>query len=205
METVNLAQNKKFTVYANIYYNYSLGKLLMHFTKPTDYILITNSKGEAKLYDPARNEVSLKRGFEYDTKNTLLYYFLSNKQYDLGLKDLDFKLLNTKFEEGLMITKWQPPFNMNSSIGHVELVHENYLPIYLAYYSPDGKLSKKIYYYNYQSVLEIKIPMKVVEFNYLSETDSLVSRTSYSNIKYNEQAVSSYFNYKIPDNAQVVD
>jgi outer membrane lipoprotein-sorting protein len=205
METVSLTQNKKFRLTADIYYNYSSGKLIMHYSKPSDYLLLTNSKGEAKMYNPKTNEVSLKMGFEYDTKNTLLYYFFANKQYDLGLKDLGFSLKDTKFDEGLMITTWQPPFDMKSAVGKVELVHENYLPIYLGYFSPEGKLTKKIYYYEYTQVANVKLPLKVVEFNYLSNNDSLVSRTIYSNIKYNEQANSKYFSFKIPDNAKVID
>ena len=205
METKNLSKGMQVTINADIYYHYAEGKMIMHFINPIEYILITNNKGEAKIYNPKTNEVSLKMGFDFDTKNTLLYYFLANKQYDLGLKDLGFTLQSTSFDDGLMITKWKPPFSMNTAVGYVELVHEKYLPIYLAYYTSQNKLSKKIYYYDYAQVANVKVPVKVVEFNYFNENDSMVSKTTYSNIKYNEQAQSTYFNYKIPENAKVVE
>ncbi|MCF8296330.1 MAG: hypothetical protein K9J13_02195 [Saprospiraceae bacterium] len=205
MESKTLIKGKSLTLIADVYYDNSNSIMVTHYTKPNDYYFITNSKGEAKIYDPVKNEVMLDQGIQYNTQQTLFYYFLSNQIYDLGLKDLGFKITDTKFKDGMQITTWFSPPALAEKVSRVELVHEDYLPIFLGYYDKNGKLAKKIYYYNYSTNSDIKFPLKVVEFNYFVNGDSIVNRIAYSNLKMANQSTNKYFDIKIPENAKIVN
>ena len=122
---------------------------------------------------------------------------------DLGLKDMGFTVTDTHFEEKMVITTWFPPANLINVFGKVELVHEDYKPIYVAYFDRTGKVMRKIFYYEYASFPQFSLPTKVVELDYLAAGDSVVNKISYSNILVGDKAVSSYFNFKIPVNAKV--
>jgi outer membrane lipoprotein-sorting protein len=204
METKILKNKKVLTITADIYYQLSTGVMVTRYMKPMEYIFISNPKGEAKVYYPSTNEVLTKQSLEFDTEKTMLYYFLSGKISDLGLNNLGFTITNTKFDEGMTITSWKPPSTLISQFSKVELVHENFIPIYIAYFNPKGNLEKKIYYYEYEYFGNISLPTKVLECVFTSKTDSTLNRISYSNIKTGASAVSEYFNFKIPANAKVI-
>ena len=203
MESQSLKNGKKSTVTAEIFYKPSTGIMTIHYLKPIECVFISNAKGEAKIYYPAKNEVYLTQSVAFDTEKSLLYYFLSNKTSDLGLKDLGFTLSETKYEDKMLITTWKAPFSLAKEFSKVELVSENYVPIYLGYYNASFKLVKKIYYYQYSQIQSVKLPLKVVEFNYLPDGDSVVNRIVYSDVRLNEQANSPYFNFKVPENAKI--
>lgn len=205
MESKTLSNGKVLTINADIFYDHSQKTMITHYAKPNDYYFITNSKGEAKVYNPTTNEVYLEQGIQYNTNQTLFYYFMSNQIYDLGLKDLGFKITDTKFKDGMQITTWFSPPTLAETVSKVELVHENYLPIYLGYYDKNGKLTKKIYYYNYSDDVSIKFPLKVVEFNYLISGDSIVNKIAYSNLKIGNQDTNKDFEFKIPENAKIIN
>ncbi len=203
MEAKTLSKGKSLVINAEVYYQYDKGMLLTRYLSPLDYIFITNQKGEAKLYYPKSNEVYLKQSAEYDSEKSLLYFFLSNKLGDLGLKDLGFVITDTRFEEHLVVTTWFPPNELINLYSKVELVHENYRPIYIAYFDGKGKVMRKIFYYEYTSFPQFSMPCKVVEYDYLPQGDSVISKLTYSDIKVGDKAKSSYFDFKIPVNAKV--
>jgi len=204
VESKSLKQSKVIITVADIYYNLEAKKMITRYIKPSEYFVITNATGEALIYNPSKNEVFITQSLIFETEKSFLYYFLNNKLSDLGLKDLGFTLSNTRFEGKMMVTTWKPSVKLSANISKIELVHENQLPVFIAYYDEKYKLTKKIYYYDYETNLSLKMPKKVVEFNYLPKADSIVNKIVYSDIKINEQAQSTYFNYKIPANAKVV-
>jgi len=203
MEAKMLNKGKVFVVNADIFYQFDQGRMLTHYTKPMDYLFITNNKGEAKVYFPESNEVMVRQSAEFDTEKSVLYFFLANKLRDLGLSDMGFKITGTKTEEGLVITTWSPPADLLSVYTKVELVHEKYTPIFIAWYGPKNKLVKKIFYYDYDSHADFSMPMKVVEISYAPNGDSTINKMSYSQLLSGPQANSPYFNFKIPVNAKV--
>ena len=203
MEAKSLVKGKAMVINAEIFYQYDQGNLVTRYLPPLDYLFITNQKGEAKVYYPKTNEVYLKQSAEYDSEKSLLYFFLSNKMSDLGLKDMGFSITDTRFEDKLVITTWFPPAALVNLYGKVELVHEDYKPIYIAYYDRSGKVMRKIFYYEYASFPQFSMPTKVVEFDYVAPNDSIVNKITYSNILTGDKANSSYFNFKIPVNAKV--
>lgn len=205
MTNQTLKNGKKVTITADIFYRSDQSVMITHYLTPMEYIFIANNKGEARIYNPAKNEVVVTTSSEYDTEKSLLYYFFTRKTDDLGLKDLGFKLTQTKFDRGMKITTWLAPAQLANKIATVEMVHENFLPIYLAYMDKKGKILRKIYYDNYITQNTVTIPGNVTEFNYLSDGDSIIVRTKYSNLKINPKDNNPYFNYQIPSNARLVE
>jgi hypothetical protein len=180
------------------------GNMTTHFTYPQDYIFITNSKGEVKIYFPSQNQVMLQHNDAFSSGNDVLYSFLTLQTNDLGLKESGFSIQNTRYEENLMITTWLPPLSLVNQISKIEMAHENYMPIYTAIYNTKSKFSKKIYYSNYTTVGQFSLPLKMTEIEYLANGDSIVSRKEYSDFKLGSIANSAYFNYPIPANAKLM-
>jgi hypothetical protein len=81
----------------------------------------------------------------------------------------------------------------------VEIVYENYLPIYCAYTSSGGKLLSKKYLSDYRSFGRFTLPMRVVDINYGDKKDSSVVRTLYSSVKVDTDAPE--FSFEVPANA----
>ncbi len=203
MEAKMLNKGKAITVNAEIYYQHDQGRMITRYLPPLDYMFISNNKGEAKVYYPATNEVMSKQGAEFDTEKSLLGFFLSNKLSDLGLGEMGFKITDTRFEDGLVISTYFPPNELLNFYSKVQLVHESYKPIYIAWYGPKEKLIKKIYYYEYSSYPDFTLPLKVVEIGYAANGDSVINKMTYSQVKTGVNANSSFFNFKIPVNAKV--
>lgn len=191
---------------ADLYYNYTTGKLVTYFNKPLKYTMISNSKGEAKIYFPEKNEVIVNRDDAFNSDYSLIYFFLANKTSDLGLKDMGFTLSNTSFKDGHMITNWVASTSGTSGVEKVELVHKNFQPIYIEYITKDDKTLQKVFYYDYKPVGSIKFPMKVVEFNYLSDGDSAITKTTYSDIVFGINDLNkSKYDFEVPTNAKVIE
>lgn len=189
---------------ADIWYQNRDGKMVSHYTAPDNLVIITNNKGEAQLYNVEQNTVASQQNQAYSTNGSYFYYFLANKANNLGLDDLGFKLADTKFEGSRVISKWLPPASLLSVLKSVEMVLDNYKPIYMAYYNPKGKIIRKVFYYQYKSMSDIiSLPLAVTEINYLDSGDSVLTKTSYSDIKINNEVKDiDYINFIIPANAK---
>lgn len=203
MESKSLVKGKLIKFQSEIYYLYKEGKMITRYIYPKEYFYISNKLGEAKLYYPDKNEVFVKTDKLFTTENNVLYIFLNNKTHDMGLMDLKFKVKDTRFEDGLTITTWIPPAEMLSRVTKVELVHENYQPIYSAYYK-DEKIIQKIFYYEYVIMNQFSIPQKITQIDYAPSGDSTVNKITISDIKLGLKANSQYFNYSIPADAKNV-
>lgn len=203
--TAKVLRNGKYVVSkAEVYYRVLGGKLITHFTYPYENLVITNSKGEYKIYDKEANTVTQSQGAGYSSENSFLYYFLSGKTQSMGLRSSGFQLIDTKIEDNLVITTWSPPFNLSSEFSKVELVHENYLPVFIGFFDVEGKPIQKVYYSAYQQIDIYKLPMNITEFQYLAGGDSIITKRSYSDVKINEQVDDTYLSFKIPVNAKLI-
>ena len=191
---------------ADIWYQQKDGKMVSHFDSP-EMLIMTNSKGEATLYDFVQNKVAVRQDGAYSTEASYFYFFLSSKINDLGLKDMGFSLNDTKFADRRVITTWTPPPALKSILLRVELVLEDYKPIYMAYYSVKNKVIRKVYYYKYQTFgNQVTLPLNVTEINYLDDGDSALTKTTYSDVLINEQVTDMRFlNFKIPADAKKMD
>lgn len=204
MESEKLISGKKIVIRGDVFYNQAEGKMIVHYTYPQDYFYVSNTLGEVKMYLPESNQVMIQRNPILSSQNDVLYYFLSNKISDLGLKDAGFKLADTKVEDRNVITTWTPPAPANKKVSKVEIVHQNFVPIYSAYFDLDEKISKKIYYSKYFQTNEAMIPQLITEIEYIPTGDSIISRKKYSEIKTGFSAQSHYFDFSVPGDAKLV-
>lgn len=199
-----LEKGKYVSIKADVFYRVSDGRMVTHFTQPFENITITNPLGEIKIYDPKENAVVQMQGVGYSSKNSFLYNFFSRQTQDMGLGKEGFKLASTRLDKKMVITTWQLKENMQSPVGKIELVHENFLPIYMAFYSHKNKVAQKIFYANYKNVADFKIPFNITEITYPEKADSIIARRQYSDPKTDTQVDLTYLDFKIPANAKVV-
>ncbi|MCL2683348.1 MAG: hypothetical protein FWE63_07720 [Bacteroidales bacterium] len=203
VEVKRVNKGQSMTIRKEIYYNTN-GKMVVRFVHPEEYFVVTNHFGEARIYLPKTNEVMLINDRSMSSESELIYYFLNNKIEDLGLKNQGFSLGNTRTEQGVVVRTYFPN-DKKSNISKIEMVHENHLPIYCAYYDSKNRIIRKIYYSDYQHLSLATFPRRITEIAYPTMNDSVVSRMVYSNIKIDRQASSPYFDFSIPSNATVVD
>ena len=199
-----LYQGKSVSLKSEVYYKSVDATMVTHFTSPVEKMVITNGNGEYKEYDVKNNTVTLMQGIDLSSKSSLFYSFLSGSTSDMGLKELGYKLSNTKIEQKLVITTWVPIGENTVKTKKAEIVHENYLPIYLAFYDLNDKPMHKSFYSNFQQVGSIKMPFTITEFEYVNATDSIITKRTYSNLKTNAMVDEKYLSFKIPVDAKVI-
>ncbi|MBN4049778.1 hypothetical protein JYT36_00965, partial [Bacteroidales bacterium AH-315-N07] len=143
MITRSVHQGVKTIVKAEVFYHAS-GKMVSHFNYPVSYTVLNNAQGEISIYDPENNSVQTMQNDIFTSTTSNFHYFVHNKTNDMGLGDLGFKLIETKFEDHLKITKWVPKITMNQKLTSIELVHDNFKPIYIGYRDINYQVIKKI-------------------------------------------------------------
>ncbi|NQU86848.1 MAG: hypothetical protein HQ541_13920 [Mariniphaga sp.] len=190
------------TAESDYFFDVETGTLVVHGLLPKNHIKISNRLGEVKIYYPDENKIALKQSQFYSSENELIYYFLSNNFYDLGLSDEGFKVADTRMDGNYQVVTWTAPIGMNV-ISKVELVFENGLPVYAAYFNINDNIIRKIYYYNYEIFSNFTMPMKVTQISYISGGDSVIQRNTWSSLKVSAIPNSAFFNFKIPENAIV--
>ena len=197
-----LKAGKKQTAHADIYYAPESGTFVSHYFEPKEFVKITNRKGEMKIYFPEQNKVSIKQDYYFSSENELLYYFVNNFTEDLGLKKEGFEMTDTHYDEQYLVTTWTSPASMKL-VEKVEIVFENMVPIYSAYYSTKNEIIRKIYYSDYYRGFSFMLPKKITEITYTSENDSTIKRTIFSNIRQNDEVDPYYLNFEIPEDAKI--
>lgn len=190
-------------VKADIFFKYDAGEMITHFYYPQEYVFITNSLGESKIYYPDKNEVQLLMHQIFSSKNNVLYFFITNQVFDLGIQNVGYTVEETTFDDNIMTTIWKAIEGGNMQVKKIKIIHKDGLPIYSANFDGDDILINKTYYTDFVSNNNILIPGKITEINYISDTDSIVSRITYSDLKVGTEANGEFFEYKIPDNAKI--
>jgi hypothetical protein len=204
MDVQRLNKGKVVKVNADIYFKYIEGLMTIHYLYPMDYVLITNKIGEAKMYVPKTNEVVVQMNEAFSSSSEAIYYFLSDKYNDLGLKESGFTMRNTRRDNEYLVSEWFPPISAASAISKVEIVSKDYLPVYSAIYNSKSLVIKKTFFSNYYTGNQGSFPQRITEIEYFKTGDSIVSRKEYTNAKFDLEASSSYFDYKIPQNAKLI-
>ncbi|MBN8702917.1 MAG: hypothetical protein J0M08_07620 [Bacteroidetes bacterium] len=180
------------------------GKMVTYFSKPMERYIVTDAKGDYKMYDPATNTVIRELGMEYSSKYSFINCFMANKTSDMGLPNLGFKLSDVRTEDKLLIKNWIGSIVSKAGAATAELVYENNLPIYIGIYNPKKEIDNKTYFGNYQKVGNINFPMSVTEITFMTPQDSSITKRTYSSPMFNEQADSKLIDFIIPSNAKVV-
>lgn len=201
MEVKTLYGGKVTTVASKVYCA-SSGRLVQVFESPDHYYTITNPDGEFKVYYPGTNEVYSERKEDFSDRDNVLYLFLSGRGDDMGLGLYGYKLAGTVREGGGIVKRTYVPSAPGKGVAKVELVQENYLPIYLAYYNDGGAVVSKVYLSSYSRQGNIMLPLRVTSIQYTSKKDSTLVRTIYSDVKVDGQ--DPMFDFQVPAGAKPV-
>ncbi len=197
VEVKSVAQGKSVTVTKSVYC-LGNGRMVVHFHTPQDYYIVTNVLGETRLYMPGPNEVLTDNSGGISSKDELLSIFLSGRVEDLALGLYGYRLLGAASEDGLVKRTY---VNSDDSVSpKVEVVSKDYLPIYAAYYKPDGSVSSKTYFSKYAPVGRAMFPMRVTSIAYVGR-DSTVTRTLYSGVQFDSEDPD--FDFEVPADAKV--
>jgi hypothetical protein len=182
------------------------GNMVTHFISPVEYIIVTNKLGEIKLYDPNKNTVLSQQSNLYGSQTTQFFCFLSGKSNDLGLNEMGFIPFKTYAENGLIVSLWKrKTVDPKSPVQQIKIVHQNQHPIYIDYKGNDDRVIRKVFYYGYQQLDKFNFPTINTEIVYTSTTDSIITKTTYNEIRLNAEATSPYFGYKIPATAKKIE
>ena len=85
----------------------------------------------------------------------------------------------------------------------MEIVYEDWLPIYCEYTGRDGKLLSKKYLSNYQRIGHMVMPLRVTDISYGTKKDSSVVRTLYSGVQVDQDDPN--FNFEVPAGAKPME
>ncbi len=201
MEVKTLYGGKVTTVASKVYCT-SSGRLVQVFESPDQYYTITNPDGEFKIYYPGTNEVYSERKEDFSDRDNILYLFLSGRGDDMGLGLYGYKLAGTVREDGGIVKRTYVPSSPGKGVAKVELVQENYLPIYLAYYNDGGAVVSKVYLSSYSRLGNMMLPLRVTSVQFTSKKDSTLVRTIYSDVKVDGQ--DPMFDFQVPAGAKPV-
>ena len=201
-ETQVLSKGTKSIFRCDFYYDRDKDALVTHHYYPVEFVKMANRFGETKIYFPGTNTVSIRQSDFLSTTNELLYYFFNNKITDLGLSKEGFKLIQTNREDGMNVTVWQAPPTVKT-INEVKIVFKDMVPIYAEYIGADGFIWKKIYYSRYSEFKSFTLPMRITEISFTSKADSTIQLSVFSNVRTENFPDTNYFNFKIPEDAEI--
>ena len=196
VEVKTVIDGKLTTVTKSVYCTNN-GRLVALFRTPLSYYVLSNTKGEVKLYYPGKNEVLSDVDASMSSHTELIFIYLSGHVDDLGLGYFGYKAGATVREDGYVKKTFTAS---DSTLPKVEIVYEDYLPIYCAYTSPDGKLLSKKYLSDYKSYGRLVLPHRITDISYGKNRDSSVVRTIYSSVKIDVDDPN--FNFQIPADAK---
>lgn len=198
VEVKQVAKGKVTTITKSVYCANN-GRLVVHFHKPEDYYVTTNIKGETRIFMPKTNEVFSDNSDALSSKDELISLFMSGRVDDLGLSLYGYRLQSSVHEEGRIKKTFTSSDKGNSP--KVEIVFENFLPIYMAHMDGAGKVTAKTYFTQYKPTGRFMFPSRNTTISYVAK-DSVVTRTVYSNIRVDQD--DPEFNFEIPSNAKAV-
>ncbi len=199
MEVKTLYSGKVTTVTSKVFCSAS-GRLVRVFDSPAEYYTVTNPNGEFILYIPGSNEVYSERKEDFSDRDDLLYLFISGRSDDMGLGLYGYKLSSTSNEGDGVIKRTYVPSAGGKGVSRVELVLENYLPIYLAYYDASGAVVSKTYLSSYSRFSNLVLPLRVTSVQFTAKKDSSIVRTVYSNVRLDGD--DPMFDFRVPADAK---
>lgn len=199
VEVKQVADGKVMTINKRVHCANS-GLVVTHFLKPEEYFVLTNSKGEMKMYIPKTNEVMMENSAGLSSQDELISIFMNGRADDMGLAAYGYKLQSTVREDGYIKKTFTSSRKGESPT--VEIVFENFLPIYCGYLNDGGRTVRKVYLSKYAQEGRIMLPTRMTEINYVSAKDSTVARIIYSNIQVDKD--DPMFDFQIPANAKVI-
>lgn len=203
LESKSLHNGKSVSLQGEVYFQPKGSLLVTHIRFPFEKYTKSNVLGEFVEYDFRNNRVSRQMEKSLSSRYSFFHIFFNGQTSDMGLLEQGFKLTNTRLDKKMVITEWKPTSTDNVRISKAELVHENNLPIYLAFFDAGGKPIQKSFYSNYNELGNIVLPFTLTEFEYYSSKDSVITRRNYSKPKINSEVTDTWFKFSPPANARL--
>ncbi|MFK7952282.1 MAG: hypothetical protein AB8B73_05505 [Ekhidna sp.] len=180
------------------------GDMMTKYDAPLETVVFNNLDGEIKIYNERENTIIQSVNYHIGTSNSNFFFFLKGNTESMGLSELGFKLMDSKVDNGLIITEWASPKGFENNVDRIELVHRSGLPVFMGHKSRKGDYLRKTFFYDYELINDyIDFPKSITEIEYV-EADSLISKTQYSNFKFDSEVDPSLQGYQIPSNAKVI-
>ena len=198
---VQTVMDGKVTTVTKTLYCQANGRMVTVFSDPYPYYVITNPLGESQLYIPSTHEVMQQTSEEYSDRDDLIYLFLSGRVEDMGLVYFGYSLVSSQ-REGDGIVKKTFRTTAAGKVPTVEVVTQNQLPIYLAYIDAGGKVLSRTYLSEYTRLPRFTMPARVTNIAYTQARDSVITRTTYSQIQVDVD--DPHFSFQVPADAKPV-
>ncbi len=196
VEVKTVINGKVSTVTKSVYCNRN-GRLVTLFRTPNKYFAVTNAKGEIQVYNPATNEVLTRIDDSMSSTTELLMLYLNGHIDDLGLGYFGYKATGTSRDGEYLKKVFTSP---DTQKPRVEIVYENYLPIYCEYTSPEGKCLSRKYLSEYNTFGRFTLPLRITDITYGKGRDSSVVRTIYSSVQPDKDDPA--FDFTVPADAR---
>lgn len=196
-------KGKSMRVEKQVFYSAN-GNLVVHFTYPQEYYMVTNRLGETSVYQPKVNEVMQVNDRSITSETELLAVFMSPTYADLGLTRLGFVLAKVEKKDDDKVMTYTPTHLDDKAIGKAEVVVRDGNPIYCAFYDQSGSIVKKTYYSHYVVLPVLTFPTLVTQIAYDGKGDSIIRREEYRNIRTKDFAEGALFDYRVPADAKRV-
>lgn len=194
---------KSMRVTKQVFYSAN-GNMVVHFTYPQEYFVVTNRLGETSVYQPKVNEVMQVNDQSLSSESELLTVFMSPSYADLGLPRLGFVLSKVEKEGKDQVKTYTPTHLDDKAISKVVVVCRDGNPIYCAFYNQGGLIMRKIYYSRYVELPVMTFPTLITQISYDNKGDSVIKREEYSNIRTKDFPAGALFDYRVPANAKRV-
>lgn len=202
--TVRQLNNKKVVRVEKSLYFSSNGYLVVHFTYPQEYYMVSNSLGETSVYQPAVNEVMQMQDRSLTSRSDIFTLFLTQDFSELNLTQSGFVLKETKRDGDKVIRTYTPTMKEDKGISRVVVVLRDGQPIYCGYYDVKDKLMRKTYYSHYVAYPNYSFPTSITQISYDNKGDSVVRKEEYKNIKTNNFGADALFDWRVPKDARRV-
>lgn len=196
-------KGKSMRVEKQVFYSAN-GNLVVHYTYPQEYYVITNRIGEASVYQPKANEVMQMNDQSITSESEMMSVFMSPSYADLGLTKMGFVLGKVEKQGNDQVKTYTPTHLDDKAIKKVVVVCRDGNPIYCAFYSQSDQIVKKTYYSHYVELPAMTFPTLVTQISYDSKGDSIIRREEYRNIRTKDFPKEALFDYKVPTNARRV-
>ncbi len=196
-------KGKSMRVEKQVFYSAN-GNLVVHYTYPQEYFLVTNRLGETSVYQPKAGEVMQMNDRSVTSETELLSLFMSPSYADLGLTKLGFVLAKVEKEGADKVMTYTPTHIDDKAFSRAVVVLRDGNPIYCAFYDQSGSMVKKTYYSHYVELPVMTFPTMVTQISYDGKGDSIIRREEYRNIRTKDFPADALFDYKVPANARRV-
>lgn len=187
---------------ADVYYS-SDGAMVTRIVRPTEIYMLNNAYGEFQIYNPQSNSVVRSVDNRMASEHTSYISFLLGRAEDMGLEAAGFVLRDSRVEDMMLISEYQAPADAKGYIDFVELVSNGDYPIFMGYVGKDGSYVKKVFYYDFESVANAECPMSITEIDFI-KGDSVLSKTTFSDFKFDRSEDAKMVNFEIPENAKLI-